>query len=141
MIFIESNIPMYLVGAPHPHKVDAQRLLENLLSERVRLVTGAEVLQELLHRYVAIDCRDAIQPAFDAILGIVDRVLPINFVAAERKKVSSSDRIALRLATHCILRLWNSIPLAESCASTPASTDILELLGSPHSNDIATRRQ
>ena len=24
---------MYLVGAPHPHKVDAQRLLENLLSE------------------------------------------------------------------------------------------------------------
>ena len=32
MIFIDSNIPMYLVGAPHPHKVDAQRLLENLLS-------------------------------------------------------------------------------------------------------------
>ena len=44
MIFIDSNIPMYLVGAPHPHKVDAQRLLENLLSERVRLVTDAEVL-------------------------------------------------------------------------------------------------
>ena len=24
------NIPMYLVGAPHPHKADAQRLLEKL---------------------------------------------------------------------------------------------------------------
>jgi hypothetical protein len=33
-------------------------------------VTDAEVLQEILHRYVAIDRRDAIQPAFDALLGV-----------------------------------------------------------------------
>ena len=44
MIFIDSNIPMYLVGAPHPHKSDSQRLLEGLISERSRLVTNAEVL-------------------------------------------------------------------------------------------------
>src|ERR1700752_3647316 len=69
MILVDSNIPMYLVGAPHPHKVDAQRLLEKLVSERQRLVTDAEVLQEILHRYVAIDRRGAIQPAFDALLG------------------------------------------------------------------------
>jgi uncharacterized protein len=77
---------MYLVGAPHPHKTDAQRLLERLLSERQRLVTDAEVLQEILHRYAAIDRRDAIQPAFDALLGIVDQVLPIDQPAAERAK-------------------------------------------------------
>ena len=29
MIFVDSNIPMYLVGAAHPHKVEAQRVLEN----------------------------------------------------------------------------------------------------------------
>ena len=78
MILIDSNIPMYLVGAPHPHKSDAQRLLEKLVSERQRLVTDAEVLQEVLHRYVTINRRDAIQPAFDALLGIVDQVLPID---------------------------------------------------------------
>jgi predicted nucleic acid-binding protein len=39
MIFIDSNVPKYLVGASHPHKVDVQRVLENLLSERVRLMT------------------------------------------------------------------------------------------------------
>jgi len=60
VIFVDSNIPMYLIGAPHPHKIDAQRMLEKLLSDRVRLVTDAEVLQEMLHRYVAIDRRDAI---------------------------------------------------------------------------------
>lgn len=50
MIFIDSNIPVYLVGAPHPHKADAQRLLERSIAERARLVTDAEVLQEILHR-------------------------------------------------------------------------------------------
>ena len=61
MILVDSNIPMYLVGAPHRHKGDAQRLLEKLVTDRQRLVTDAEVLQEILHRYVAIDRRDAIQ--------------------------------------------------------------------------------
>src|SRR5438445_6914042 len=43
LILIDSNIPMYLIGAPHPHKSDAQRLLEKLVSDRQRLVTDAEV--------------------------------------------------------------------------------------------------
>jgi predicted nucleic acid-binding protein len=77
---------MYLIGAPHPHKADAQRLLERLVSDQQRLVTDAEVLQEILHRYGAIDRRDAIQPAFDALMGVVDQVLPIDQAAAERAK-------------------------------------------------------
>ncbi|MDE2906525.1 MAG: type II toxin-antitoxin system VapC family toxin, partial [Acidobacteriota bacterium] len=77
MILIDSNVPMYLVGAAHPHKADAQRLLERLAIDNRRLVSDVEVLQEILHRYVAIDRRDAIQPAFDALLGVVDQVLPI----------------------------------------------------------------
>jgi len=78
VILVDSNIPMYLVGAPHAHKGDAQRLLERVVGERERLVTDAEVLQEILHRYVAIDRRDAIQPAFDALLGVVDQVLGVD---------------------------------------------------------------
>ena len=77
---------MYLVGAPHPHKADAQRLVEKLISDRERLVTDAEVLQEISHRYVAINRRDAIQPAFDALLGIVDQVLAVDAAAANRAK-------------------------------------------------------
>lgn len=74
MILVDSNVPMYLVGAAHPHKTDAQRLLERLAMDNRRLVSDAEVLQEILHRYVSIERRDAIQPAFDALLGIVDDV-------------------------------------------------------------------
>ena len=102
MILIDSNIPMYLVGAPHPHKSDAQQILEKLVSDRRRLVTDAEVLQEILHRYVAIDRRDAIQPAFDALLGIVDQVLPVDRSVAERAKqiVLGHRRLSARDAVH-----------------------------------------
>lgn len=93
---------MYLVGALHPHKSDAQRLLEKLVSERQRLVTDAEVLQEILHRYVAINRRDAIQPAFDALLGIVDQVLTIDGADAERAKqiVLGNRHLSARDAVH-----------------------------------------
>ncbi len=102
MIFVDSNVPMYLVGAPHPHKADAQRALEGLISQGERLVTDAEVLQEILHRYVAIGRRDAVQPAFDAVLGVVDDVLPITRQDAERAKaiLLGSPRLSARDAIH-----------------------------------------
>lgn len=102
MIFIDSNIPMYLVGAPHPHKADAQRLLERCIAERERLVTDAEVLQEILHRYVAINRLDAIQPAFEALLGVVDEVFPVDIAAVERAKaiVLGTKRLSARDALH-----------------------------------------
>ena len=102
MILVDSNIPMYLVGASHPHKTDAQRLLEKLVRDRQRLVTDAEVLREILHRYVAIDRRDAIQPAFDALLSVVDEVLPVNGKTVERAKqiVLEYRRLSARDAVH-----------------------------------------
>ncbi len=102
MILVDSNIPMYLVGAPHAHKSDARRLLEKMVSERQSLVTDAEVLQEILHRYVAIDRRDAIQPAFDALIGIVDQVLAVDRSIAERAKqiVLGYRQLSARDAVH-----------------------------------------
>ena len=102
MIFLDSNIPMYLVGSAHPHKADAQRLLESAIAAGERLVTDAEVLQEILHRYVAIDRRDAIQPAFDAILGVVDEVFPIATADVEGAKsvALGSRELSARDALH-----------------------------------------
>ena len=101
-MFVDSNIPMYLVGAAHPHKIDAQRLLERSIASGARLVTDAEVLQEILRRYAAIDRRDAIQPAFDALLGVVDEVCPIDRETVERAKrvVLGMPRLSARDAVH-----------------------------------------
>jgi len=95
VILIDSNVPMYLVGADHPHKIDAQRALERLVSAGERMVTDAEVLQEILHRYRAIDRPDAIQPAFDALLGVVEAVLPVEAVDVERARDVLLGRWAL----------------------------------------------
>ena len=89
MIFIDSNIPMYLIGAAHPHKAEAQVILERLIAAGERLVTDAEVLQEILHRYTAIDRREAIGPAFQVTLAIVDEVIPI-----EKTEVLRAGEIA-----------------------------------------------
>ena len=102
MILFDSNIRMYLVGAPHARKSDARRLLEEVISEPQSLVTDAEVLQEILQRYVAIDRHDAIQPAFDALIGVVDQVLAVDRPIAERAKqfVLGCRQLSARDAAH-----------------------------------------
>jgi predicted nucleic acid-binding protein len=75
--FVDSNIPMYLIGAYHPLKTEAQILLERLTSAGERLATDAEVLQEILHRYTAINRRKAIDPAMKLTLDLVDEIFPI----------------------------------------------------------------
>src|SRR5437588_7723209 len=84
---------MYLVGGDHPHKVDAQLMLERLISERRRLVTSSAVFQEILHRYAFIDRRDAIQPAFDVLRGVVDEV----FAVEEADVVAAKDLVCARM--------------------------------------------
>lgn len=102
MIFIDPHVAMYLVGAAHPHKVDAQRRLEALVAERVRLVTDAEALNEILHRYTALDRRGYIQLATDALLGVVDDVLPITRDGMERARqlVLQYPTLPVRAAVH-----------------------------------------
>jgi len=102
VIFIDSNIPMYLVGQHHPNKVEAQRLLRGAIERGDRLVTDAEVLQEILHRYVAINRREAVQPAYEALLGVVDEVLPVQLVHLLRARdvVLGSRAISARDALH-----------------------------------------
>ena len=102
MILIDSNVPMYLVGAAHPHKSDAQRLLERLALDNRRLVSDAEVLQEILHRYVAIGRRDAVQPAFEALLAVVDDVLPVTIETSQQARdlVLGSAQLSAHDAVH-----------------------------------------
>ena len=111
MIFIDSNIPMYLVGQSETHKADAQRLLDAAIVSQQRLVTSAEVLQEILHRYVAIKRLDAIQPAFDALLGVVDEVVPIeeDDVMRARDLVLGARGLSARDALHVAVMLREGI--------------------------------
>jgi uncharacterized protein len=102
LIFVDSNIPMYLIGAAHPHKTEAQVILERLIAAGERLVTDAEVLQEILHRYTAIGRRKAIAPALQVVLDIVDDVFAIEKADVLRAAEITQNRslISARDAVH-----------------------------------------
>lgn len=102
MIFIDSNVPMYLVGSPHPNKIAAEQTVATLIARQEKLVSDAEVLQEILHRYAAIGRLDAIQPAFDALLGLADEVFSIEPENVQRAKTILLGKYGLsaRDATH-----------------------------------------
>ncbi len=102
IIFIDSNIPMYVIGQDHPNKQTSILLLERFIGEKHRLVTSTEVLQEILHRYKAIDRTAAIQPAFDCLYGIVDEVLPVTEadVLEAKKNVLAYKGLSARDALH-----------------------------------------
>ena len=104
------------MGRERTEPTDAQRLLERLITDRQRLLTDAEVLQEILHRYVAIDRRDAIQPAFDALLGVVDQVLAVAGMMAQRAKqiVLGYRQLSARDGEGCIYPSWNKMESSES---------------------------
>jgi predicted nucleic acid-binding protein len=111
MVFVDSNVPMYLIGEDHPHKIDSQRLIERLSSERRRLVTSSEVFQELLHRYMAPDRREAIEVAFHTLQSIVDNVFSVREedVVAAKDLTHAHPRLSARDAMHAAVMRRNRV--------------------------------
>jgi hypothetical protein len=102
---------MYLIGTDHPHKFDARRFLEEAVSSERRLVTDAEVFQEILHRYQAIERPDAIQPAFELLSSIIDEIFPVTPSDVFRAKdiVLGYAKLSARDAVHISVMIHNKM--------------------------------
>lgn len=112
MIFIDSNIPMYLIGRPHPNKRRSHDLLEQLIRRGERLVTDVEVFQEILHRYSAIRRVDAIKPAFDVLYAITDEIFKFGMAEIEtaRAILQRGEGTSARDALHIAVMRRQGIP-------------------------------
>ena len=51
--FIDSNVPIYASGRPHRYKEPCFQVVMMVVESPRSFVTSVEVLQELLHRYIA----------------------------------------------------------------------------------------
>ena len=102
MIFVDSNVPMYLVGASHPNKDRLKELLDELIRGRTRFVTDVEAYQEILHRYTAIGRLDAIDPAFACLDVIADETLTFGMpeIRAAREILGAVKGLSARDALH-----------------------------------------
>ena len=52
-VFIDANVPIYAAGREHPNKEACARILMLAAEHPRSFVTDAEILQELMHRYLA----------------------------------------------------------------------------------------
>ena len=55
MILVDTNVLMYAVGAEHPNKATANQFLRRVAAGEVDATIDAEVLQEIIHRYRALN--------------------------------------------------------------------------------------
>ena len=76
--FIDANVPIYAAGRPHALKAACVEILRLAAVSPDAFVTDAEVLQELLHRYLARDLRTAGLRVLDAFADLMrDRIVPV----------------------------------------------------------------
>jgi predicted nucleic acid-binding protein len=87
VIFVDSNVPMYLVGTPHPNRDVLESFLRAHADEHY--VTSTEVYQEVIHRFVAIDRRIAIADCFALLDDLVEHVYPITRDDTEKARIIS----------------------------------------------------
>lgn len=83
MIFVDTNVFMYHVGAEHPLQGHARGFFRDARLRNLRLVTSVEVLQEILHRYVKLGRRGTASAAFALADGSVSEVWPVERVDIE----------------------------------------------------------
>jgi uncharacterized protein len=102
VILVDSNIPMYLVGADETLHRRAEDLLATAAVNGERLVTDAEVFQEILHRYHRSQRPERIDPTFVALQSVVDEVYPIEprDVDRARRVLATTPRLSARDALH-----------------------------------------
>jgi predicted nucleic acid-binding protein len=77
-VFIDTAVIMYAGGAPHAMRGPCQDLLTAVVERRIEAVTSAEVIQEILHRFIAIGRAQIGATMAETALDIFAPVLAIN---------------------------------------------------------------
>jgi predicted nucleic acid-binding protein len=111
MIFVDSNIPMYVAGREHPHRASSQRFLERARAGEVEICTSTEVLQEILYRYWAHKRLDLAGAVYDLFVQLCPVVLPVTLADTDRARrlVTDTEGISVRDAIHAAVMLNHDI--------------------------------
>jgi predicted nucleic acid-binding protein len=111
MIFVDSNVPMYVAGRDHPLRDPARRFLERARAGEVEICTSTEVLQEILYRYTALKRRDLASSVYDLFVQMCPVVFAVTLADTDRAKslVSTADGLTVRDAVHAAVMINNAV--------------------------------
>ncbi len=84
-LFLDTAVFMYAGGREHPLRAPCRAILERVVAGALEATTSAEVVQEILHRFVAIgrpevgaamarDVLDAFEPVLPVTHGVMRRM-------------------------------------------------------------------
>ena len=83
-VFIDTSVIMYAAGTDHPLRGACVAVMRAVDDGRVEAVTSVEVVQEILHRYLAIRRPDIADAVARSTLDIFAPVLPITHALMRR---------------------------------------------------------
>lgn len=111
MILIDSNVLMYAAGADHADKVRSLALLQKVADGSLAAVVDAEVLQEIIHRYRAMNRWDDGRRVYELARSLFSEVLPVTVEVMDQAKelVSSNADLSASDAVHAAVVLVNSL--------------------------------
>ena len=110
-VFIDSNIAMYVAGAPHPNRDPARRFLDRVAAREVDACTSAEVLQEILWRYAALGKPAVAREVYDLFVEVCPVVLPVTLAETDRARdiLCGRAKISARDAMHAAVMLNHGV--------------------------------
>ena len=102
MILVDANVLMYAAGAPHRLKRPSADLLERIARGEVDAALDAEILQEILHRYRAINRWKDGRQLYDLARALFPVVLPVTAEVLDAARGILDDRpeASARVAVH-----------------------------------------
>lgn len=111
MVFVDSNIPMYVAGRDHPFREPARRFLAKARSGEVEACTSTEVLQEILYRYAALQRLDLARDVYDLFVSLCPVVFPVTLADTDRAKelLTGKRRVGVRDAIHAAVMFNNDV--------------------------------
>lgn len=107
-LFIDSAVFMYAAGAEHDLRGPCQAVLRGAVARQIDAVTSADVVQEVLHRYLSIRQFTVGIGATREILTVFSPVLPVTHEVMARVP-DLADRYADRLAARDLVHLASCI--------------------------------
>lgn len=111
MIFVDSNIPMYVAGRDHPLREPARRFFDRARTGEFEICTSTEVLQEILYRYSALKRRDLAAAVYDLFVQLCPVVFAVTLADTDRAKslMVGNDRVSVRDAIHAAVMINNAV--------------------------------
>ena len=110
-VFIDTAVLMYAAGDAHPLREPCTRILDRVARNHLDAVTSVEVVQEIMHRYLALRRTEGAAALAEHTLDLFAPVLPVTHGVMRRVPalISRYPSLGARDAVHVATCLHEGI--------------------------------